>query len=336
MNSIGAGVLSSDVPYQNLMLWEGGGVDTDVVFAGLRAIGWQSTFTIHQAQGLSTSDDARVYASACAEFVRASEREAAALEFVVSTDAGLQLYRIVGDEVAAAGGVEAIARQAICHVDTAEGTPKYIACSAQSRGLDDNTVMLYGCEEDRVSWWAVEGHSLHHRGSTLTGEQPGVSASHLCLDRTGRFVITANYGHAADSGGTGNVSLLPVFADGSLGKATEYSFGTGAFAGVRGAWNEGPRFRQEGCHPHGVVCDPRNNHVFVADLGVRYLYGRRSTVRAQSLTRLPRRRTSLCAGCLRLMTVEAAAAAAAAAAAVGAYIPLWLRHGFIPLLGRAI
>ena len=27
------------------------------------------------------------------------------------------------------------------------------------------------------------------------------------------------------------------------------------------------KFRQEQCHPHGVVCDPINNAVFVADLG---------------------------------------------------------------------
>lgn len=56
-------------------------------------------------------------------------------------------------------------------------------------------------------------------------------------------------------------------SDGSLGRATEYRFGKGACDGSVGEWKEGARFRQERCHPHGVVCDPINNNLFVADLG---------------------------------------------------------------------
>jgi 6-phosphogluconolactonase (cycloisomerase 2 family) len=56
-------------------------------------------------------------------------------------------------------------------------------------------------------------------------------------------------------------------SDGSLGTATEYRFGKGACDGSVGEWKEGARFRQERCHPHGVVCDPINNNLFVADLG---------------------------------------------------------------------
>jgi 6-phosphogluconolactonase len=56
-------------------------------------------------------------------------------------------------------------------------------------------------------------------------------------------------------------------SDGSLGTAIEYRFGKGACEGSVGEWKEGARFRQEQCHPHGVVCDPINNNLFVADLG---------------------------------------------------------------------
>ena len=62
-----------DVHFHHLPIWETGGVDTAAVFAGLRDIGWAGHFTIHQAEGIETAEDARAYARRCAEFVRASE-----------------------------------------------------------------------------------------------------------------------------------------------------------------------------------------------------------------------------------------------------------------------
>ena len=61
-----------DVHFHHLPIWETGGVDTVAVFAGLREIGWAGHFTIHQAEGIETAEDARAYARRCAEFVRAS------------------------------------------------------------------------------------------------------------------------------------------------------------------------------------------------------------------------------------------------------------------------
>ena len=112
----------------------------------------------------------------------------------------------------------------------------------------------------RLEPGASGGTALVPGGSAPLGAE-GVGASHLCVDRSSRFVLTANYG-------VGTISLLPIDpADGSLGPATEYSHGEGAAHGAVGTWREGPKFRQEQCHPHGVVCDPINNAVFVADLG---------------------------------------------------------------------
>ncbi len=62
-----------EVRFHHLPIWETGGVDTATVFAGLKEIDWTGHFTIHQAEGIKTADDAHAYAMRCAEFVRASE-----------------------------------------------------------------------------------------------------------------------------------------------------------------------------------------------------------------------------------------------------------------------
>lgn len=61
-----------EVRFHHLPIWETGGVDTAAVFAGLRDIQWGGHFTIHQAEGIETADDARAYAKRCADFVRSS------------------------------------------------------------------------------------------------------------------------------------------------------------------------------------------------------------------------------------------------------------------------
>ena len=77
-------------------------------------------------------------------------------------------------------------------------------------------------------------------------------------DPTARFLFTANYG-------SGTVSLLPIAADGALGEAQVYAHGPGAHAGAEGRWGDGPQFRQESAHPHGVVVC--GGQLYVADLG---------------------------------------------------------------------
>ena len=62
-----------DVRFHHLRVWEAGGVDTSKVFSGLKEIGWAGHFTIHQAEGIETIDEARSYALRCAEFVRRNE-----------------------------------------------------------------------------------------------------------------------------------------------------------------------------------------------------------------------------------------------------------------------
>ncbi len=90
------------------------------------------------------------------------------------------------------------------------------------------------------------------RKLTLVNQQPSLGADpcHLAVDRTGKFLVVANY-----TGG--NISVLPIQSDGSLGVATDviHHHGTGI------------KEQQDGPHPHCVVID-RLNRILVADLGI--------------------------------------------------------------------
>jgi 6-phosphogluconolactonase len=71
------------------------------------------------------------------------------------------------------------------------------------------------------------------------------------VDRGGRFVLVANY-----SGG--NVAVLPIRNDGSLGEATDLKQYQGSSINVE---------RQEGPHAHCIVLDPANRFAYGCDLG---------------------------------------------------------------------
>ena len=79
----------------------------------------------------------------------------------------------------------------------------------------------------------------------------GAHPCHLTTDRTGCFVLVANY-----TGG--NASVLPVLPNGSLGEAVSVVQHSGS----------GPNAaRQEKAHAHSVNLSPDNRFAFVCDLG---------------------------------------------------------------------
>jgi 6-phosphogluconolactonase len=79
----------------------------------------------------------------------------------------------------------------------------------------------------------------------------GGSPCYVTVDDAGRFVLVANYMG-------GNVAVLPVSKDGSLGEALQVEQFRGS----------GPnRERQEAPHAHCVVLDPTNRYAFACDLG---------------------------------------------------------------------
>jgi len=87
----------------------------------------------------------------------------------------------------------------------------------------------------------------------LLNQRPSMGGApcYVTADDAGRHVLVANYVG-------GNVAVLPVLKDGSLGEASD----------VRQDEGSGPnRERQEGPHAHCVVLDRSNAHAYSCDLG---------------------------------------------------------------------
>ena len=133
------------------------------------------------------------------------------------------------------------------------GTPPGYLALAQTRS---GQPILYAASGEDIFWFSIgDENQLTLRGSASTGSG---GAAHLCTDNAARCLFTANYG-------SGTVSLLPVAEDGALGEAKVYAHGPGAHEGAEGRWGDGPQFRQESAHPHGVVVC--GGQLYVADLG---------------------------------------------------------------------
>jgi 6-phosphogluconolactonase len=84
-------------------------------------------------------------------------------------------------------------------------------------------------------------------------QQPSLGGApcHLTVDKTERFVLVANYD-------AGNVTVLPVERDGSLGLATDTVQHHGSSV----------KKEQEGPHAHCIILDDSNRYAFAADLGL--------------------------------------------------------------------
>jgi 6-phosphogluconolactonase len=80
----------------------------------------------------------------------------------------------------------------------------------------------------------------------------GADPCHLVVDKTGKYVLVANY-----TGGS--VAVFPVGADGRLGAATAF---------VQHAGSSVNPARQEGPHAHSINLSPDNRFAIAADLGL--------------------------------------------------------------------
>lgn len=94
-----------------------------------------------------------------------------------------------------------------------------------------------------------ENHSLHFINSVFSN---GAHPCHLTIDRNDKYVIVANY-----SGG--NISVIKINDDGSLGKRTDF---------VQHYGKSLNKSRQEAPHTHSVNIDASNKFVIAADLGI--------------------------------------------------------------------
>ncbi|MBS1875005.1 MAG: lactonase family protein [Acidobacteria bacterium] len=80
----------------------------------------------------------------------------------------------------------------------------------------------------------------------------GDGPCHVSIDRTGKFVLVANYGG-------GSIAVLPIRADGSLGEAT---------AAIQHAGSSVNKGRQREPHGHSIYASADNKFVIAADLGI--------------------------------------------------------------------
>jgi 6-phosphogluconolactonase len=103
---------------------------------------------------------------------------------------------------------------------------------------------------------AVSAFSIDRKTGKLTllnqVASRGAGPCHVSLDRTGRYVLVANY----DSG---TVAVFPVQNDGQLGKYTGFAKHTGQSVNKE---------RQEAPHAHWIATSPDNQFLLTADLGI--------------------------------------------------------------------
>jgi 6-phosphogluconolactonase len=151
------------------------------------------------------------------------------------------------------------------HFDTATGQLTSIGLAAPAQDpsfltVSANEKYLYAVNElptfDGKSSGAVTSYSLDRKSGKLTqlNQVPtgGADPCYVSLDRTGKFLLVANY-----TGGS--VATFPVAPDGRLGPASAFIQHTGF----------GPnKERQEGPHAHYIASSSDNRFVFAVDLGL--------------------------------------------------------------------
>jgi 6-phosphogluconolactonase len=111
-------------------------------------------------------------------------------------------------------------------------------------------------EFDGKSGGAVSAFSIDRTTGKLTliNQQAsmGRGPCHLVLDKSGRYLLVANYG-------SGTVAAVPVAADGRLGPASAVVQHTGSSVNPE---------RQKGPHAHCMALDAANRFAFACDLGL--------------------------------------------------------------------
>ncbi len=140
------------------------------------------------------------------------------------------------------------------HVSTTKGVkdPSFLAIAPSRRYLYavNEVEEFAGKKSGAVSAFAVDQRTGALR---LLNQRPSLGGApcYVVVDRTGRFVLVANY-----SGG--NFAVIPVNRDGSLGEATDLKQDLGSSINAE---------RQERPHAHCIVLDPANRFAYGCDLG---------------------------------------------------------------------
>jgi 6-phosphogluconolactonase len=140
------------------------------------------------------------------------------------------------------------------HVATTKGVkdPSFLTLAPSQRYLYavNEVEEFAGKKSGALSAFAVDQRTGELR---LLNQQPSLGGApcYVVVDRTGSFVLVANYAG-------GNVAVLPVRSDGSLAEATDMKQDLGSSINAE---------RQEGPHAHCIVVDPTNRFAYACDLG---------------------------------------------------------------------
>lgn len=131
-------------------------------------------------------------------------------------------------------------------VTTGIQNPSFLALSP------DKKTLYAVAENDPGAVYAYRVDAATGKLSLLNSQSVnGYWPCHLAVDKTGKTCLVGNYG-------SGNVCVLPILPDGSLGTAVQSIQHEGKSANTE---------RQEKPHVHSVNIAPNNRDVFVADLG---------------------------------------------------------------------
>lgn len=133
--------------------------------------------------------------------------------------------------------------------------PSFLALGSDSTLYAINALFEYqGQPTGSVSAFSIEresGKLIPLNVQLSQGRRP----AYVCVDRSGKYVLLANYGE-------GNIVVLPLLSDGRLGPATDIVQHVGT----------GMHPRQEAPHAHSVITDPSNSFALAADLGTDTIY----------------------------------------------------------------
>jgi len=132
--------------------------------------------------------------------------------------------------------------------------------------FDPSRTHVYSANETAdgsASAYAVD-RANGHLTLMNTVSSEGAGPAHLSVHPSGKFVLVANY-----AGGT--VAVLPILADGKLGKATDVKHDQGPVGPVHAASAPPGSFAISGhdrVHAHMIQSDPSGRYVLSADLAL--------------------------------------------------------------------
>jgi 6-phosphogluconolactonase len=153
----------------------------------------------------------------------------------------------------------------LVHMDTRSGELRRIASvdagpNPSFIAIHPNGALLYAVNEveerNGRATGAVSAFAMDRGDGGLTRlnvqASEGAAPCYVSVDRGSRVVLVANYAG-------GNVALLPIQGDGTLGAATHVS---------QHRHGAGTAHQKQQPHAHCIVADPSNRFVLAADLGL--------------------------------------------------------------------